>query len=525
MCALRIEPTVSGHAAAEHARIPEPCVLVIFGASGDLTHRKLLPALFQVFRDGLLPECFRVIGFARSDLSREAFVDSLREGVERFGGFGVDDAGANEDTSSAQMWRAFSEHIDYHQGEYEDADSYRRLRERLVQMNAACKTGSSDKHTDNRMFYLATPPSLYMTILSNLKLSGLVRPVDDPGWSRVVVEKPFGRNLASAQALNDAVRSALDESQIYRIDHYLGKETVQNILVLRFANAIFEPLWNRNHIESVEITAAEELGVEKRGSFYDETGVIRDFVQNHLLEVLSLIAMEQPVAFQADAIRDEKVKVLRALRRLTGTEVDSHVICGQYEGFRQVKGVRPDSRTPTYVALRAHVDNWRWQGVPFYLRAGKAMSGRATEVSIRFRRVPFCLFGEGDVCERLSPNVLTLRIQPDEGVGLRFGCKTPGDALSVSNVLMDFGYAKAFGKKTPDAYQRLLVDVMRGDATLFSRSDAVEHAWRYITPVLERVENDPAWPVYFYEPGQDGPREANELLTRYGHHWTTLSGR
>lgn len=507
MGACRVEPTVELTGAGASPRTPDPCVLVIFGASGDLAHRKLLPALFQVFRDGLLPDCFRIMGFARTEMDRDAFVLSLREKVGRFVGGSFD----------REAWDGFARRIDYHQGEYTDESSFRHLNGRLAEMQATCGTG------DNRMFYLATPPSQYLPILENLKTSELVRPVEYPGWSRVVIEKPFGRDLASAQALNAAVRRVLDEKQVYRIDHYLGKETVQNILVFRFANVIFEPLWNRNHIDCVQITAAEELGVEKRGSFYDEAGVIRDFVQNHLLEVMTLMAMEPPVAFQADAIRDEKVKVLRGLRPLTGDAIRENVVTGQYDGYRDVTGVRPGSRTPTFVAMKAMVDNWRWQGVPFYLRAGKALAGRATEVSIHFRQVPFCLFGEQDVCARLSPNVLTLKVQPDEGISLRFGCKTPGDALRVSDVLMDFGYEKAFGKKTPDAYQRLLVDVMRGDATLFARADAVEHAWRYVTPVLEEIERREDWEPEPYAPGSGGPDAANALLAREGHSWSRLS--
>ncbi|MHC4885948.1 MAG: glucose-6-phosphate dehydrogenase, partial [Planctomycetota bacterium] len=375
---------------------------------------------------------------------------------------------------------------------------------------------------NNCLFYLATPPDLCRPIIANLRRGGLIHPLDAKAWSRVIIEKPFGHDLESARALNEFVCSALDESQIYRIDHYLGKETVQNILVFRFANAIFEPLWNRNHIDHVQITAAESIGVEGRAGFYDDAGVIRDFVQNHLLEVMSLIAMEQPVSFKADPIRDEKVKVLRSLRPVSLPEVGEHLVAGQYEAYREIEGVREGSRTPSYAALRVMVDNWRWQGVPFLLRAGKALAERVTEVTIHFKRIPFCLFGHDEVCQRLNPNVLTIRIQPDEGIRLTFGCKTPGDQLAVSDVVMDFGYATAFDRKPPEAYERLLVDAMRGDATLFARSDAVEHAWAYITPFLNALEESETLPVHPYAVGSQGPGEARTLLRGEGRVWVKL---
>ena len=507
MQTIHVNPTSLAEAISEPAARPEPCAMVIFGASGDLTRRKLVPALYQLAADNQLPECFRIIGFARSKKSPEEFRRELHEGISQF---------ARNQPPDNSLWDNFSPDIEYHQGDYDDLSAFQSLRERLQRMNETCSVGN------NRLFYLATPPALYQTILGNLDAAGLIHEPNKAPWSRVIIEKPFGRDLDSARSLNNFLAKTMDESQVYRIDHYLGKETVQNILVFRFANAIFEPLWNRNHIDHIQITAAETVGVEHRGAFYDETGVLRDFVQNHLLEVMTLCAMEQPVSFQADDIRDEKVKVLRSLKPLFGDGVRKDVVLGQYDGYCAEKDIGPDSRTPTYAALKVMVDNWRWQGVPFYLRTGKRLANRVTEVAIHFRSIPLCLFGKDEICQRLEPNVLTLRIQPEEGIRLKFGCKTPGDNLDVSNVLMDFGYARAFSKQPPDAYERLLVDAMRGDATLFARRDAVEYAWAFVTPILEASENNTAAPVALYAPGAQGPKEADALLVREGRLWDSL---
>ena len=508
MKTIQIEPAETGNFASASPSELDPCVMVVFGASGDLTRRKLVPALYQLARDGQLPECFRMLGFARSPTDIDAFRRELHERAVQF---------ARKRPIDESAWRSFSDCIEYHPGTYDDPDAYKALAERLRAMNMSCNVGG------NRLFYLATPPSLYTTIVGHLHSAGLIHKPGAGSWSRVIVEKPFGRDLESARALNAFIADRFDEAQVFRIDHYLGKETVQNILVFRFGNAIFEPLWNRNHIDHVQITAAESIGVERRGGFYDATGVIRDFVQNHLLEVLALCAMEQPVSFRADAIRDEKDKVLRSLQSLLGSDIRRNVVTAQYRGYRKIDKVKPDSRTPTYVALKVMIDNWRWQGVPFFLRSGKHMTSRVTEVAIHFRSVPLCLFGREEICQRLESNVLTLQIQPEEGIRLKFGCKTPGDRLDVSNVLMDFGYARAFDKTPLDAYERLLVDAIRGDATLFARRDSVEHAWEFVTPILDELEGDTSAPMLVYEPGTAGPPESDELLARDGRVWDALA--
>jgi len=506
---IHVEPAEISEFPTSHEprSIPESCIMIVFGASGDLTRRKLIPALYQLAVNGQLPKCFRIVGFARSKKDHEQFRRQLHEAVSEL---------TADKPLDAATWEKFAACIDYHQGDYAELDSYIALSERLQSLNETCDVGR------NHLFYLAVPPDLYTTVIGNLVEAGLFHKPTGTPWSRVIIEKPFGRDLASARALNEFLANSLHESQIYRIDHYLGKETVQNILVFRFGNAIFEPLWNRNHIDHVQITAAESIGVERRGSFYDRTGVLRDFVQNHLLEIMALCAMEQPVSFQADPVRDEKVKVLRSLQPLIGEEVCNNVVTAQYRGYLDSDGVKADSRTPTYAALKVMIDNWRWQGVPFYLRAGKSLAERVTEVSIHFRSVPLCLFGQEEVCQRLAPNVLTIRIQPDEGIRLKFCCKTPGENVDVSSVLMDFGYARAFNRTLPDAYELLLVDAMRGDATLFARRDAVEHAWTFITPIIEEIEGDSSSPVVVYEPGTQGPVEADLMLGRDGHSWDHL---
>ena len=478
------------------SHVAPPCVMVIFGATGDLTRRKLVPALYNLCAEGLLSEHFAALGVARRPLDPTSFRDDLRAGVDAFSRRSIAEAG---------HWDEFAAGLDYLQGDFDDPATYERLRARLEQLDGRRSIGGS------RLFYLATPPEEFPVILHRLKAAGLIHAPTDPAFTRVIVEKPFGRDLESARALNGLVARVLDESQTFRIDHYLGKETVQNILVFRFANSIFEPLWNRNYVDHVEITAAETVGVERRGAFYEETGVLRDIVQNHLLEVLSLVAMEPPNTGGADDIRGEKLKVLHALRPPWDDTIETDVQLGQYRGYRGEPNVAPDSVTPTFAALRVFIDNWRWQGVPFYLRTGKRLKKRVTEVSLVMRAIPLCLFGRPEVCDRIHPNVLTLRIQPDEGIELRFASKVPGHDLAVGTVAMDMRYVEAFGGTPPEAYERLLLDAMRGDATLFSRRDAVEASWAWITPILDYFQRHAPRDFPNYEPGSWGPAVADRI--------------
>ena len=488
-------------------RTCDPFVLVLFGGTGDLARRKLIPALYHLCRDGSLPENFTVIGVSRSATTAEAFQAFHRESLERF---------SRTHPIEADLWNRFAPTLTCMSGDINRPETYRELQERLAVSDQTRGTKG------NRLFYFATPSSAFPVILRGLKEAGLLHKyvaANDTLWSRVIVEKPFGHDVESARELNRLALAILDERQIFRIDHYLGKETVQNILVFRFGNAIFEPLWNRKYIDHVQITAAEDIGVEGRGRFYDETGVLRDVVQNHLLEILSFIAMEPPVSFKADEIRDQKVQVYRSLRALFGDAIQRQVVYAQYRGYREESNVSPTSRTPTYAALKVLIDNWRWQGVPFYLRAGKRLYRRATEVAVFFQPIPHCLFGREDVCRRVDPNVLTLRIQPNEGISLRFACKIPGDELNVGNVKMDFHYAGGFDHPSGEAYERLLLDGLRGDLTLFSRKDAIEYAWEFVTPVLQAWESNPQLPISTYDPGSPGPREADQLLAHDGRRW------
>ncbi len=483
-----------------------PCAFVVFGATGDLTHRKLLPAIYNLAANDSLPQRFGGVGVSRRDMSDDAFRNDLHAAVKEFSRSGLDEA----------VWNEFASALHYVQGEFDDPKLYKRLAERLGELDERLGLGG------NRLFYLAVPPSQFERILKGLKEAGLIYRPHEKHWSRVIIEKPFGHDLESARALNRLVGGTLDESQAFRIDHYLGKETVQNIMVFRFANSMFEPLWNRKYVSYVEITAAESVGIGSRGRFYEENGVLRDIVQNHLLEVLSLVAMEPPYTAGADEIRDEKVKVMKALRTPWSDTIPRDVVLGQYRGYRDEKNVAKDSVTPTFAALRVYVDNWRWQGVPFYLRTGKKLKKRSTEVSLVMQPIPLSLFGREDVCEHLEPNVLTLRIQPDEGIQLSFASKIPGHDVAVGQVRMNMSYVETFGGEPPEAYERLLLDAMRGDATLFARRDAVEASWAWITPILEHYRRHVPTDFPNYEPGSWGPAACHDLIRRQGGGWREL---
>jgi glucose-6-phosphate 1-dehydrogenase len=489
--------------------VDDPFSMIIFGASGDLARRKLIPALWSLYAARTLPEPFAIVCTARTDMSDGEFRTRMRESVGEF---------ARLQPPSEQVWERFATALCYVSGDPSSPDLYPRLEGRLGEIEA--KLGAA-----NRLFYCATPPSLYDDIVEHLGTSGLAH--SGKGWTRIVVEKPFGRDLASARALNQQLASVFSEEQVYRIDHYLGKETVQNILVLRFANGIFEPVWNRNHVAHVQITVAETIGVETRGSYYEEAGALRDMMQNHLLQLLCLIAMEPPVTFDADPVRDEKNKVMRALRPIDPTRVDQIAVRGQYgpgfvqgrrvPGYREEKGVAPNSMTETYAALRLQVDSWRWAGVPFFLRTGKRLPNRVSEIVIRFHRTPHMIFRRDPA--GVDPNVLVIRIQPDEGLDLTVAAKQPGPAMKLSPVTLDFKYGEVFGEESPEAYERLLLDAINGDATLYARGDWVEQAWALLDPVLTAWGQtpDPSFPNY--EAGAWGPPAADTLIIRDGGAW------
>jgi glucose-6-phosphate 1-dehydrogenase len=490
----------------------DPCVVVIFGATGDLTKRKLMPALFDLGSHGCL-EKVHILGIGRNPMSEDEFRKGVREGFEAL---------EKTEQIDEQKWRAFAERVHYVHGELEDDGTYQMIGTRLEQL---VNSGASRNH----LFYLATPPSLFATIVKGLGRANLAK--EGQHWTRVVVEKPFGRDLESARALNATIREVFQEHQIYRIDHYLGKDTVQNILVFRFGNSMFEPVWNRNYVDFVEITASETGGVGSRAGYYEEAGALRDMVANHLLQLLTLTAMEPPVAFDADSVREEKVQVLRSIRRLTLEQVAQRTVRGQYGpgeidgekvvGYREEKGVKKESVTETYAAVEFQVSNWRWSGVPFYVRTGKHLGRNLTEIAVHFKRTPQALFARTPDQE-IDPNIVALRIQPNEGITVTFGAKRPGFEMRTSTVNMDFCYKRAFGVESPAAYEMLLLDVMRGDATLFIRSDEAEAQWRLITPIEEAwaQQSPPEFPNY--TSGSDGPAAADELLARNGHRWRKL---
>ena len=488
-------------------RVPDPAIMVLFGATGDLAHRKVLPALYQLWRTNLLPHEFVILAIGRREYDDDSYRAEIRASLEQFSRvLPLDEPACH----------SFAERIQYHRLDFADADGFDTLGARLDTIDEEHGTRG------NRIFYLATQPSQFAEIVAQLGRVGLDHERHDGGWRRIVIEKPFGHDLDSAKRLNREVGKVFRESQVYRIDHYLGKETVRNLLVFRFGNGIFEPLWNRRYVDHVQITVAESIGIGNRGAFYEETGASRDVLQNHLLQLVSLIAMEPPATFEADALRDEKVKVLRAITTEPGA-----VVRGQYgpgwvaatrvPGYRQEPDVDPTSETETFIAARLTIDDWRWSGVPFYVRTGKRLPKRSTEIAIQYREVPHRLFREAAIDP--DPNLLVIRVQPDEGIMLRFGAKVPGLGMDIRSVTMDFTYGSAFSVDSPDAYETLILDALQGDASLFTRADEVEEAWSIVDPCIDAWANEAAPDFPNYEAGDWGPPEADELLARDGRRW------
>ena len=490
--------------------VAEPCTVVLFGASGDLAKRKVIPAMYDLaIHNGLGPR-YAILGFARTAMSEDAFRAALADAAES-----ISEVGPIE----PKQWDEFASNLYYCPGDYADPAAYAKLAKRLDELDSSKNIGG------NRLFYLSTPPEVYPDIVEHLGRAGLARPSSPNSWVRIIIEKPFGRDLASAKALNQIVLNVFDEKQVYRIDHYLGKDTVQNLLVLRFGNGIFEPLWNRNYVDQVQITASETLGVERRGGFYETAGALRDMIQSHVLQLTSLVAVEPPASFDANAVRNEKLKVLQAIRPFDLGMVAQAVVRGQYapgklddkpvSGYREEPNVKPASKTETFVAAKLLIDNWRWAGVPFYLRTGKRLAKRSTEIMIQFRRAPHIVFREKEI----EPNRLILNIQPNEGISVSFGAKRPGTEMSIGNVTMNFCYRDSFGDASRSAYATLLNDCVRGDATLFDRGDSVEAAWCLVDPILDVWSAAKSAAVPQYASGSWGPRESDLLLERDSRQW------
>lgn len=497
---------------SEPTRVPEPCAVIIFGASGDLTRRKLVPAWLELCQHHLLPAGFSVVGVARHPQSHDQFREAMNQAARAFSDEPVD----------PECWKTFSEGLFYLQG---DADNPKTFSDLSTFLD---KIEKERNIPGNRLFYLAVSPELYPIIVEQLGRFGLSKPKSEKTWTRIIIEKPFGHDLASARALNEKVSTYFKEDQIYRIDHYLGKETVQNILVFRFANSIFEPIWNHNYIDNIQITSSETMGIENRGAYYDRAGALRDMVQNHMLQLVCTTAMEPPASFTARAVRDEKAKVLEAVRPIHVAEASKFTVRGQYaegyvegesaQGYRKEKNVDPNSRTETYVALKLFIDNWRWANVPFYLRSGKRLPKRLTEIAIQFKRTPHLVFARTPQDQVLS-NLLVLGIQPDECIDIQFEAKVPGPTIRLRSVDMKFKYETSFAAKSEGAYERLLLDSLLGDATLFARADWIELAWSILTPVLLGWAVDTQEPIPSYPAGTWGPREADAFLARDGRRW------
>lgn len=498
------------YAGAVYGGAADPCAVVLFGASGDLAKRKVIPAMYDLAVHNALGPRYAIVGFSRTAMNDETFRTTLGEAAKSMSEVGPIDP---------QKWSDFASNLHYHTGDYGDAKAYAALAKQLVDLDAEKKLGG------NRLFYLSTPPEVYPDIVEQLGRAGLAKPSSPNSWVRIIIEKPFGRDLTSAKELNEIVLNVFEEKQVYRIDHYLGKDTVQNLLVLRFGNGIFEPLWNRNYVDHVQITAAETLGVERRGGFYETTGALRDMIQSHVLQLTSLVAVEPPASFDATAVRNEKLKVLQSIRPFNLEMVAQSVVRGQYApgkigdkqspGYREEPAVNPKSRTETFVAARLLIDNWRWAGVPFYLRTGKRLPKRTTEIVIQFRRAPHIVFREREV----EPNRLILNIQPDEGISVSFGAKRPGTDMAIGNVTMNFSYREGFGEASRSAYATLVNDCLRGDPTLFDRGDSVEAAWALLDPILDVWSAAKSASVPQYPAGSWGPRESDQLLERDGRQW------
>ncbi len=512
---ISMTPTTSSTTSAQTARttLTQPCTVVIFGASGDLTRRKLLPALYNLMLDGLLPENFSVLGLGRKNLSDDEFRAIAREAIEQF----------SRQPLQTEKWERFHNRLFYCAGDIQASEYYAMIQDRLKAIETPFNLPS------HRIFYLAIPPGSFAQACEGLHQVGLIAPANSTGiYSRVIVEKPIGHDLASAQTINTAIGNVFDESQIYRIDHYLGKETVQNIMVLRFANSIFEPIWNHKYIDHVQLTVSESVTLGSRAAYYEGAGALRDMVQNHILQLLCLIAMEPPYSLDPDVVRNARMDVLRGLRPIRGKDVETMTARAQYAhgtingqdvpGYRREEGVRPDSTTETYVALKVFVENWRWAGVPFYIRTGKAMTKRATEIAVQFKEIPQILFNANPQAPQV-PNLLKLRIQPEEGMSMRIISKVPGTKARTHPVEMNFQYGDAFDAPSPEAYERLLLDVMTGDTSLFMRRDAVEASWKWVTDILDGwKEHGTKW-LPEYSAGTWGPIEADRLIQTDGHHW------